>query len=66
MPGLTAKWPDETRLLNEFTKSKPGRENKYGQVAGGATDLLAELYGRPGLRAGALVLLEEQTARWRL
>ena len=66
MPGLAAKSVDETRRRNEFSSNKPGLDNKHDQDAGGATDLLAQPYRRPGLRAGALVLLAEQRGRRRL
>ena len=66
MPGLAAKSVDETRRRNEFSSNKPGLDNKHDQDAGGATDLLAQPYRRPGLRAGALVLLGEQKGRRRL
>ena len=66
MPGLAAKSVDETRRRNEFSSNKPGLDNKHDQDAGDATDLLAQPYRRPGLRAGALVLLAEQRGRRRL
>ena len=66
MPGLAAKSVDETRRRNEFSSNKPGLDNKHDQDAGGATDLLAQPYRRPGLRAGALVLIGEQKGRRRL